>query len=143
MHALNQSFDRLRPFVPLVLRVTIGIIFFWHGVDKFDVGISNVEGAFDGWGVPAPGLTAPLTAVIEIVAGAALILGLGTRLAAALLALVMAGSLIFVKLEEGLLGAAELDLALLVGLLAIVAYGPGPIAADQQLGVEEREPITA
>ncbi|MDJ0770081.1 MAG: DoxX family protein [Ilumatobacter sp.] len=128
--------DRLRPAAPLMLRLALGVIFFWHGVDKFDTGISNVEGAFDGWGVPVPGLAAPLTAVTEIIAGAMLIIGLATRLAASALAAVMVGSLLFVKLEDGLLGAAELDLALLAGLLALVVTGPGWLSVDEQVGLE-------
>jgi uncharacterized membrane protein YphA (DoxX/SURF4 family) len=136
MLTFNSSLDRLRPLVPIALRLALGVIFFWHGIDKFDAGISNVEGAFDGWGVPAPGLTAPLTAIVEIVAGAALILGVVTRLAAGSLALVMGGSLLFVKLEEGLIGSAELDLALLAGLIALVAVGPGPWSVDGQAGLD-------
>ncbi len=138
MHTINHSLDRLRPIAPLVVRVTVGIIFLWHGIDKFDTGISNVEGAFDGWGVPVPGLTAPFTAVLEIVAGAALIIGLGTRFAAAALAALMVGSILYVKAENGLIaqGGAELDLALLVASLSLVATGPGILSADQALGWE-------
>ena len=136
MRNITRTLDRLRPIAPLAVRVTVGVIFLWHGIDKFDTGISNVEGAFDGWGVPVPGLTAPFTAVLEIVAGAALIIGLGTRVAAAALAALMVGSILFVRAENGLIaeGGAELDLALLVASLTLVATGPGILSADQALG---------
>ena len=136
MQSLNTAGDRLRPLVPIILRLTLGVIFFWHGVDKFRTGLGNVENAFDGWGIPAPGLTAPFSAVLEIVAGAALILGLATRAAAASLAGLIVGALVFVKLEDGLLGSAELDLALLAGLVSLVALGPGRLSADHQLGLD-------
>ncbi len=136
MQSLNAAGDRLRPLVPVILRLTLGVIFFWHGIDKFDTGLSNVENAFDGWGIPAPGVTAPLSAVVEIVAGAALILGLATRAAAASLAGLIAGALVFVKLEDGLLGSAELDLALLAGLVSLIALGPGRFSADHQIGLD-------
>ena len=139
MLTVNTSLDRLRPLVPIALRLALGVITLWHGIDKFDVGISNVEGAFDGWGVPAPGITAPLTAIVESVAGAALVVGVVTRLAAASLGLVMVGSLLFVKLGEGLIGSAELDLALLAGQIALVAIGPGPWSVDGQAGIDAAE----
>jgi hypothetical protein len=82
LHQLYSTLNRIRPAAPLVLRVVIGALFVWHGIDKFDAGLTMVEGMFRTWGVPAPGFTAPLTAVLEIIAGAALIVGLLTRLAA-------------------------------------------------------------
>lgn len=72
MHQVCSTLNRARPAAPLVLRVVIGGLFIWHGIDKFDVGISMIEDMFRMWGVPVPGLTAPLTAVVEIVAGAML-----------------------------------------------------------------------
>lgn len=144
MHQICSTLDRFRPAAPLVLRVVLGGLFLWHGIDKFDTGISMVEGAFEGWGVPAPGLTAPLTAIVEVVAGAALVLGIGTRIAAALLSIVMIGAIIYVKQELGIISSqpmpgAELDLALLAGLVALIVIGPGRISLDQQLDIEPRE----
>ncbi|HXH56573.1 DoxX family protein [Iamia sp.] len=144
MHQICSTLNRFRPAAPLVLRVVLGGLFLWHGIDKFDTGISMVEGAFEGWGVPAPGLTAPLTAIVEVVAGAALVLGIGTRIAAALLSIVMIGAIIYVKQELGIISSqpmpgAELDLALLAGLVALIVIGPGRISLDQQLDIEPRE----
>lgn len=140
MQTAYAQLDRLRDYAPLVIRVVIGGLFIYHGIDKFDTGITNVEGAFDGWGVPAPGLTAPLVAVVEIVAGAAFLLGIATRLAAIALALVLVGALVYVKADVGILGAAppgaEVDLAYLAGLVSVLLTGPGPISLDEQLGVE-------
>ncbi len=62
MHQICSTLNRFRPGAPLVLRVVLGGLFVSHGIDKFDTGISMVEGAFRSWGVPAPALTAPLTA---------------------------------------------------------------------------------
>jgi uncharacterized membrane protein YphA (DoxX/SURF4 family) len=154
MHQVCSTLNRFRPAAPLVLRVVLGGLFIWHGIDKFDTGISMVEGAFRGWDVPAPGLTAPLTAVVEIVAGAALVLGIGTRIAAMLLGVVSIGALVYVKQDLGIISSApmpgaELDLALLAGNLALIVHGPGRISLDHQLGIEppesseQREPAYA
>ena len=69
MHQVCCTLNRGRPAAPLVLRVMLGGLLLWHGIDKFDAGISMVKDMFTMWGVPARGLTAPLTAVVEIVAG--------------------------------------------------------------------------
>jgi uncharacterized membrane protein YphA (DoxX/SURF4 family) len=141
MHSAIHQLNRLQLIAPLVLRVVLGALFIWHGIDKFDAGISNVEGAFTSWGVPLPGLTAPLTAVIEIVAGIALIAGIGTRIAALALSVVMVGAILYVKADLGIISSepmpgAELDLALLAGLIAIVVLGPGRFSVDDKLGIE-------
>lgn len=144
MHKVYATLNRLRPAAPLVLRVVIGALFIWHGIDKFDGGIDMVEGAFSSWGVPAPALTAPLTAVIELLAGVALVLGIGTRIAAMLLSVVMIGALIYVKQDLGVISSgsefvppgAELDLALLAGLVALIVIGPGRVSIDEQVGLE-------
>jgi putative oxidoreductase len=141
MQQVSSTLNRFRPAAPLVLRVVIGGLFVWHGIDKFDAGIEMVEGMFRLWGVPAPALAAPAVAVIEIVAGLALIAGLATRLAAILLGAVMVGSLLYVKQDLGIISSvempgAELDLALLAGLVALVFLGPGRLSVDHALGLE-------
>ncbi|MFP4512171.1 MAG: DoxX family protein [Acidimicrobiales bacterium] len=146
MHQACRTLNRFHFLAPLVLRVVIGALFIWHGIDKFDAGISMIEDMFTMWGVPAPALTAPLVAVIEIVAGLALVLGVGTRIAAVLLGAVMVGSLLYVKLDLGLIAdgpmpGAELDLSLLAGLVALVVLGPGRLSGDQMMGIEPAEGV--
>lgn len=137
MHSLNSNLGRLASFAPTILRVVLGVLFLYHGIDKFDTGISNVEGAFDGWGVPLPGLTAPLTAILEIVFGIALIVGAWTRLAAAVLSVVMIGALIFVKLEGDVLGGSETDFAYLAGLVSLMLLGPGRLSVDEAMKLDD------
>jgi putative oxidoreductase len=148
MKQLCGTLNRLRPMAPLVLRVIIGGLFVWHGIDKFNAGIGMVEGMFEMWGVPLPGITAPLVAVVEIVGGLALIVGLMTRPVAGVLSIVMFGALVFVKLDMGLIpmdaAGAEVDLAYLAGLIALMAFGPGPYSADSMMGLEvSEEEVTA
>lgn len=147
MKQLCASLNRLRPIAPLVLRVVIGGLFVWHGIDKFNAGIGMVEGMFEMWGVPLPGITAPLVAVIEVVGGLALVLGIMTRPVAGLLSIVMIGALIYVKVDTGLIpmdaAGAEVDLAYLAGLLALMAFGPGPYSLDSKMGIEPEEAAAA
>ncbi len=137
-----NSMNRLRPFAPLIIRVIVGGLFLLHGIDKFSTGISNVGDRFGSLGVPLSGTSALVVAAVEVVAGIALIAGLGTRLAALALAIVMVGALIFVKSDMGILSSggpmpgAELDLSLLAGLLAVMIIGPGPMSADAAMGLD-------
>lgn len=87
-----------------VIRVVAGIIFFAHGFGKFQGGIGNTITYFESIGIL--GEIAVTVAVIELLAGAALIVGFGTRLAAALLLPIMVGAIYFVHWPEGLIRSA-------------------------------------
>lgn len=137
MRAFNRALGRFASFGPLIIRVVLGGLFILHGVDKFRDGISGVEEFFASNGVPAASLTAPVTAVLEIVLGAALILGLFTRVAAAVMALVLVGAIVWVKADGGILGSSELDLAYISGLAALVLLGPGRLSVDEVLQQDE------
>ena len=41
MYQICSTLNRGRPAAPLVLRIVIGGLFIWHGIDKFDVGIND------------------------------------------------------------------------------------------------------
>jgi putative oxidoreductase len=77
----------------LLLRLTIGFMFFSGAVDKLgDPG--KFTAMFVSLGIPAAPVIAPATAVVELVGGMALMLGLATRLVSLVLAGDMVGALI-------------------------------------------------
>ncbi|KAB2330140.1 DoxX family protein [Cytobacillus depressus] len=120
----------------LILRVILGITFFIHGLVKFQGGIENIVGWFESIGLP--GFMAYGVALIEVVGGIALIIGLGSRIVSALLALVMIGAILKVKLAVGFLGNGqmagyELDLAFLAIAIFIAINGSKLLAVDQIL----------
>lgn len=114
----------------LLLRVALGLLFFVHGLDKFQGGIDNTAGWFQSIGLP--GFAAYLVAFIELVGGIALILGLGTRIVSGLFVLVMLGAIIKVKFAAGFLGGFELDLALMVMALYLVLNGSTMLSVDSK-----------
>lgn len=142
MFSINRQLGRFGVAAPVLLRLVIGALMAYHGFKKFDGGLGGVEEFFGMVDVPWPAVTAPLVAIVEVVGGLALIVGAATRLAALSLAGVLVGAILFVKADLGVIAApgpmpgAELDLALLAGLLAVVVLGPGKLSVDQAIGVE-------
>ncbi|MCA1022022.1 DoxX family protein [Halobacillus litoralis] len=120
----------------LVMRAVVGIIFFMHGLAKFQGGISGTAGWFESMGIP--GFAAYATAVIELIGGLLLLIGLGTRITAALLAVIMIGAIVTVKWEAGLMGSDgaagyELDLALFAIAFYFVWNGSSTLSVDQMI----------
>ncbi len=151
MHALSlPALQRLAPKVPVLLRLVIGGVMFLHGWSKLtQMGPANFgSGMLAGLGVPAPVAAGWLVTGIELVGGALILVGLATRIAAGLNAIVLAVATLLVKVDLGIIAemgsplpGAELDLALIAGALAIVVLGPGRPSLDHVLGIESTEPI--
>ncbi|MFD2706556.1 DoxX family protein [Salibacterium lacus] len=113
----------------LFLRIVLGVIFFVHGWDKFQSGIGNTVGFFESVGLP--GFSAYVVAIIELIGGIAMILGLGTRIIAILFILIMAGAIVTVKGPAGFIDGYELDLALLGMSVYIALALPAPLSLDR------------
>ena len=128
-----QKYIGHRPDVALlILRVVIGATFFLYGWNKLtgDGGVAGVTGFLGSIGIPAAGIMAPILIAVEILGGLALILGLGTRLAAILLALVMIIAIVTVKYQAGFFNGYEFDLALLTVNIALILQGGGKYSVD-------------
>ena len=125
---------RLQVAARILLRLAFGFLFLAHGWQKFfQYTIEGTTAAFGQMGVPAAGLIAPVAATLEIVGGAAIILGLLTRVFAGLLGLQMVAALFMVHAPAGVFvenGGFELVLALAAGALALFLVGPGRISLD-------------
>jgi len=132
---MNQS--TLTTTALTVLRVIAGFLFAAHGWQKFnEFTIAGTQASFAKMGVPAAELAAPAIATLELVGGIALILGVLTRVFAALLALNMLGAFFLVHASAGVFvgnGGYELVLLLAAGALAIALAGAGRFSADAAL----------
>ncbi|MBQ4897753.1 DoxX family protein [Paenibacillus sp. Marseille-P2973] len=130
--------------VSLIMRVVLGIIFVFHGVDKFQMGLSNVEAWFSSMGIP--GFLAYVVAVIELVGGIMLIVGLFTRYVSVLLVATLIGAIVTAKLSAGLLGNGnmagyELDLGFILVLLHLI-IAESPLSIDRLIS-NKRNPVPA
>ena len=132
---MNQS--TLTTTALTILRVIAGFLFAAHGWQKFnEFTIAGTQASFAKMGVPAAELVAPVVATLELAGGIALILGVLTRVFAALLALDMLGAFFLVHAPAGVFvgnGGYELVLLLAAGALAIALAGAGRISADAAL----------
>jgi putative oxidoreductase len=117
-------------------RVVVGSVFLAHGIQKFFMyGLHGVAGAFASMGVPAPAVTSVLVSVVELLGGAALILGFLTRWAAALNGIDMLVAILLVHLKNGFFSpmGIEFPLTLLAACIVLAIHGPGAASVDGAL----------
>jgi putative oxidoreductase len=115
----------------LVLRVSLGVIFLAHGLQK----ISMFEGIvkfFDSIGLPV--MLVYVVTAIETVGGACLILGLFTRAAASGIIMVMLGAIVTVKFGKGFLNGYEFDVSLLAMAVSLLLSGSNTFSLGNLLG---------
>jgi putative oxidoreductase len=111
------------------VRLAMALIFILAGWQKLGAGMDAVAGNFARMGIPVPGVSGPFIAILELVGGAFLFLGLFGRWLGLLYAIEFAVATFYVKMPSGW-GPARLDLMLMVGGLALFLAGPGRAALD-------------
>jgi putative oxidoreductase len=119
-----------------VFRVVVGSVFMAHGIQKFFMfGLHGVAGAFGSMGIPVPAVTSVLVSVVELLGGAALILGFLTRWAAALNGFDMVVAILLVHLKNGFFSpkGIEFPLTLLAACIVLAIHGPGAGSVDGAL----------
>jgi putative oxidoreductase len=119
--------ETLASFAPLALRLVLGAILFTHGMIKF-MQLNVITQFFSHIGIPLAGVMAPVIALLEVVGGLGLILGVGTRLFAVLLAGDLLIAILTARLSAGFIGGYEFELALIAGLISLLLSGPGRLA---------------
>jgi putative oxidoreductase len=129
-----------RATLALAGRLVSGAVFVVFGIAKFTNHAMEVD-SFRDYGLPSPDAFVYAIGTIEIVGGLLLIVGLGTRLAALVLAGNMVGAIVSSGLGQGeiiSLTLAPFQLAVMVFLLVV---GPGRSSLDRRMlsaGPEQR-----
>ena len=131
----------------LILRLALGITFLVHGWPKLNPGspmggAAGMAGFLKQMGIPLPLLAAWVVALLETAGAALLVLGLGTRILAALYAVEMVVAILAAKrgmMKVGFMAQQatgwELDFVLLGGALALLFTGAGSLALDPVVGL--------
>lgn len=144
---MSRSFDR---YWPIPLRIMLGIAFMVHGAPKLFSGEGHrqFQGMLGQLGVPAPEVMSWVVGIVEFGGGIALVLGLFTWVAAALLVVNMLVAMFLVHLPQGFsfvqitgmtdqgpvfgMPGYEVNLLYIAGLLALFIGGPGPLSVDER-----------
>lgn len=114
----------IRTYGTLLGRMLMGLLFFFSGVGILMQGTGNTIGFFESLGLPLAGLLVWVVLAIKLGAGGALMIGYRVGLAAAaLIVFTLAATLVaHMNIEDPGLWK---NLAVIGGLLYVIAYGPG------------------
>jgi putative oxidoreductase len=137
----------------LPLRLIVGFGFAAHGYAKLARGPEHFAAIIGAMGIPAPGLMAWVTSLVELLGGVALMLGAYVVPISVPLVAVMLTALFGVHLRYGFSsvrlqaitpsGAVfgpvgyELNLLYIVALLVLAASGPSPLSLDHRRAARE------
>ncbi|MFC9426735.1 DoxX family protein [Streptomyces sp. NPDC056987] len=126
---MHSRLNAAQPYVLGLFRIVVGLLFTCHGA-------GSLFGAFSRETVSAGTWPGWFAAVIELVGGALVLLGLGTRPAAFVSSGAMAYAYFTVHQPDGLFPIAnsgELAVMFCWSFLLIVVMGPGAFALDRFL----------
>jgi putative oxidoreductase len=128
------SLRKLLMFGPLPIRIMAGIAFIVAGLPKLE-NIAVNQGFFGSLGLP-PELVLPI-ALLEVIGGIFLIVGVLTRITAAIFIIEMIGATLVVWLSQGFVGGPLLKQAAIITSSLITAIctsllltGPGRISIE-------------
>jgi putative oxidoreductase len=132
--AASKAVENLQFAAPLLTRLVIGVAFFYTGRGKL-ANLDRTTSFFSDLGIPFPGANALFISSLEMIGGLCLMLGLGTRIFAALLSSTMVVALMTADKESFMAKfPAELtDVApvvLLLFLIWLILYGAGSFSLD-------------
>jgi putative oxidoreductase len=136
-----------RRWAPLPLRLIIGYGFLAHGFAKLLRGPDSFAVVLHTLGVPLPHVLAWATTLVELIGGAAVLLGAFVAIASVPMAVVLLAALVTVHLPYGFFSVKlvevsasgtrfgpvgyEVILLYLAGLAALAVGGTGPLSIDQ------------
>ena len=119
------------------LRLGLGLIFLTHGYPKMTGVKSGAKASREGLadsirrlGLPFPVQFAIVIGTIQFFGGLMLLVGLGTRLVASLLAVIMLVAAARNFVEKQFLDSADFPFSLLTSLVALILLGGGALSLD-------------
>jgi uncharacterized membrane protein YphA (DoxX/SURF4 family) len=141
------------PAATLIIRLMVGGIFFFEGIQKFLYPADLGSGRFAKIGIPWPEMMGPFVGGVEIVCGLMLLVGLFTRVAAVPLMITMCVAMISIKipilLGHEILGfslrplarygflsmmhESRNDICMLLGSAYLLIVGAGRISFDARI----------
>lgn len=115
----------------LLLRVILAAVFGAYGYLKWAGGMGRLAGLMMSVNLPFPDFLARVSATLEVGGAILLIIGFGTRLIGALLAIEMAVAIVKVVWPQGFIGGFAFELTLLTVALALAIAGGGTLSVGR------------
>lgn len=118
----------------LPLRIAVGLVFLMHGGQKFFVfGLGGIAEYMSKLGIPLPSAAAAIVITAELLGGLAILLGVFTRIAGAVLVIEMIVAILVARLHGGFFApyGYEFELTLLAACLTFASTGPGRISLEE------------
>jgi putative oxidoreductase len=135
---MRMFLERLRPFAPLPVRLVVGAIFILWGVHHVHAGeVKALTETVAGWHLPQflkPHSVALGLGWGALVGGALVVVGLGARLAAFVLAVILVLWTVKTRLNAPLVFDGSLDFPLLqlAACVSLVLSGAGRFSLDRR-----------
>jgi putative oxidoreductase len=130
---MTKWINSLQPFGALVMRLALGVSMVVHGYEKVIPHGALYHYAHYIVSLGVPSWLGYVSAYTEFVGGILLILGLLTRLAAALIAINMLVAFSVVGIHQGF-GIYNYILTLVALGMMLTFYGAGALALDRKIG---------
>lgn len=134
----------------ILVRLIIGMVFLSEGLQKFILPDARGLGRFVKLGVFSPEFTAPFVGSVEIIAGSAVLLGLGTRLAVIPLFIIMLFAIYYTQIsvlqEKGFWEMANkirTDWSMTLGAVFLFLQGGGAWSLDAVIASRFAKPYTS
>ena len=121
----------------LIMRLMIGSFFIVHGYSKF-VDTKDIAKWLEKYGYKPPMLWVSLIIISELVGGIGVVLGLGTRLFALMMSVVMLQGIHHRRhiKELKFVDGWEINYVTLASTIALILLGSGSISLDSLLGIQ-------
>jgi putative oxidoreductase len=143
---LQNRLHQLEWLPILLVRLSVGLLFFESGKDKLFYKLEELGNYFAQLGIPFPYLNALVVSSIEFFGGICLVFGVATRIIAIPLAFIMLVAILTAQIQKvGTLG----DFLYLPEVLLLVIFvwlffsGPEKVSIDnliaRKLGIEEKK----
>ena len=133
---LNKYLSTNNSYTTIFIRLMTGLVFLTEGIQKFLYPDALGVGRFIKIGILYPGFSAPFVGVVEIAAGAFLVIGLLTRFSALLLLINISVAIITTKIPM-LSGnfwvfthESRTDFCMFLGTIFLLITGSGKWAVD-------------
>lgn len=135
--AFKKCSDSWKGYGPLVLRLALGAIFFYHGYDKvFVKGIPAITGFMASLNLPLPMLMAYLVSYGELIGGAMLIVGLLTYWVSIVDIIIATVAFVTVHMANGFSiasGGYEYIMLIFAASVSLLMSGAGKYSLDEKL----------